>query len=112
MKALFIILFSIITHAALAQDGQLIGLKLQSGRKISLVDEVRKLEVSERKVEQVELKNGEVYYDFEIDQAVIKIPNGRTINVNLDSVRLNERLERESQEGRTLAVGGDGSGGG
>lgn len=112
MKALFIILFSIITHAALAQDGQLIGLKLQSGRKISLVDEVRKLEVNERKVEQVELENGEIYYDFEIDQAVIKIPNGRTINVNLDSVRLNGRLEREGQEGRTLAVGGDGSGGG
>lgn len=109
MKALFIILFSIITHAALAQDGQLIGLKLQNGRKVSLVDEVRKLEVNERKVEQVELENGEVYYDFEIDQAVIKIPNGRTINVNLDSVRLNGRLERE---GRTLAVGGDGSGGG
>lgn len=109
MKALFIILFSIITHAALAQDGQLIGLKLQNGRKISLIDEVRKLEVNERKVEQVELENGEVYYDFEIDQAVIKIPSGRTINVKFDNVRLNGRLERE---GRTLAVGGDGSGGG
>ena len=114
MKALFIILLSAITYTAVAQDAQLVGFKLRSGRKISFADEIRKLETNESKVEQVELESGEVYYDFEIDHAVIKAPNGRTHNINLNNIRFNngsDRFDRTNQ-GRVLAVGGDGSGGG
>lgn len=113
MKTIIFLTILALGQSSYAQDGQLIGFKLQNGRKISLTKEIDRLQTGHEKIEQIELKNGEIFYDFEIDEAIIKIPNGPSQNINLNLLKVEGKFQRKDGGRNVLAVsGGDGSGGG
>lgn len=108
MKTLkLILLFSSFTFSALAMEGKLVSLTLRdSGNTISNSEIEKIFSDYQGKIDLVELKNGNIFYDNEIENALIKFKNSSKVQIPSKDLLIGK--------GSFLKVisGGDGSGGG
>lgn len=110
MKILSILIASFfIGPIAQAESGRLLSLTLDGKSKPVRLSEIKEILVSQsHRIDIIELKNGEIFYDTDIRGATILLENNYYKILKASKAIL---LGKESL-GSVRVVGGDGSGGG